>query len=83
MNKWGLISQIFFMICLLPQPWRTYKVKHVSGVSWVMWVFQLGGYLFGLTYGLQIHQFPLILGSSYGMLMSIIFFLLYYKYKDK
>lgn len=81
MNKWGLISQVMFMACLIPQPWHTFKVKHVKGVSWIMWVYQLGGYFFGLTYGLQIHQAPLILGNVYGIFMSIIFFGLYWRYR--
>lgn len=81
MNKFGLLSQLFFMICLFPQPWHTYKIKHVKGVSWVMWIWQFGGYIFGMLYGLQIHQFPLIFGSSFGMLMSAIFFTLYLKYR--
>jgi uncharacterized protein with PQ loop repeat len=81
MNIYGTISQAAFMVCLLPQPWRTYRVKHVKGVSWVMWVYQLMGYAFGFVYGLQIHQLPLLIGSSYGILMSAIFFALYWRYR--
>lgn len=81
MNKYGLLSQLAFMICLVPQPWHTFKVKHVKGVSWVMWVYQLIGYVFGGIYGLQIHQTPLIIGCLFGMLMTAIFFTLYWRYK--
>jgi uncharacterized protein with PQ loop repeat len=82
MNLWGAISQIAFMLCLLPQPIFTYKVKHVKGVSIGMWYLQLVGYFFGLTYGLQIHQAPLIIGSGYGILVSVVFFFLYWRYKE-
>jgi uncharacterized protein with PQ loop repeat len=81
MNLWGMISQIAFMLCLLPQPIMTYRVKHVRGVSLGMWYIQVVGYIFGLVFGLQIHQFPLILGSVYGMLISVVFMLLYWKYR--
>jgi uncharacterized protein with PQ loop repeat len=70
------------MACLLPQPFHTYRVKHVKGVSWVMWAYQFIGYVFGLGYGLQIHQLPLIIGGSYGIFMSLIFFTLYWRYKS-
>ena len=81
MNTWGMISQVAFMLCLLPQPYVTYKVKHVRGVSLGMWYLQMIGYIFGLVFGLEIHQFPLILGSAYGMCVSAIFFALYWRYR--
>jgi uncharacterized protein with PQ loop repeat len=81
MNTYGMISQIAFMLCLLPQPLVTYRVKHVRGVSLGMWLLQIIGYIYGLIFGLQIKQAPLIIGSLYGMLISVVFFCLYWKYR--
>ena len=77
----GYISQLFFALCLIPQPIKTVIMKDVRGVSPMMWWLQIGGYFFGLGYGLRISQWPLILGSLFGLIVSIIFLYFYYKYR--
>jgi len=79
----GFISQLFFAICLIPQPYLCLKNKSVKNVSVVMWVLQGLGYVGGLFYGISIRQLPLIFGSSWGLTWSGIFFYTYFKYKDK
>ena len=70
------------MICIVPQPIKTAIKKDVSGISSTMWWLQIGGYIFGLLYGLQISQWPLIIGSVFGFVVSLLFLVLYYKYRE-
>jgi uncharacterized protein with PQ loop repeat len=79
----GFISQLFFSLCLIPQPYLCLRNKTVKNVSAGMWVMQGLGYVFGFGYGLLIKQWPIILGASWGLIWSSIFFYTYFKYKDK
>lgn len=81
MNLWGFISQILFGLCLIPQPIKTARIKNVKGVSSTMWILQFLGFLFGLIYGLELREIPLIAGNIFGLVVSAIFCVLYYKYK--
>jgi uncharacterized protein with PQ loop repeat len=81
MNLWGLISQILFALCLVPQPIKTARVKHVKGVSGAMWVLQGFGFLFGLIYGLELKEMPLIVGNVFGLVVSLLFCVLFLKYR--
>lgn len=79
----GWISQMFFALCLGPQLVKSFIVKTVKGVSLEMWIMQALGYVFGLFYGLKIHQKPLIIGNIWGLVCSVIFLFAYFKYRDK
>jgi uncharacterized protein with PQ loop repeat len=79
----GFLSQLFFAICLIPQPYFCLKNKTVKNVSVGMWFLQGMGYIGGLFYGISIKQIPLILGGTWGLIWSSIFFYAYFKYKDK
>jgi len=79
----GYISQFFFALCLLPQNVALFTRKTTKGVSGWMWVIQALGYTFGLVYGLNIHQWPLILGNFWGLICSAIFTIGFLKYRDK
>jgi uncharacterized protein with PQ loop repeat len=81
MNLFGVVSQILFALCLIPQPIKTARVKHVKGVSLSMWVFQGLGFLFGLIYGLELQEMPLIAGNVFGLVISVIFCVLYFRYR--
>lgn len=78
----GFISQIFFAICLLPQVIKLFTAKTTKGVSWLMWLLQAGGYSFGLKYGLNLKEFPLIIGNLWGIVCSIAFAVGFLKYRD-
>lgn len=79
----GFVSQLFFSLCLIPQPYLCLKNKTVKNVSVGMWVMQGLGYIGGLWYGLLIHQAPIIFGGIWGLIWSGVFFYAFFKYKDK
>lgn len=79
----GYISQVFFSICIVPQVVKLFTAKTTKGVSWMMWAFQALGYFFGLKYGLNLNQIPLIIGNVWGIICSIAFTIGYLKYGNQ
>ena len=77
----GYISQVFFAVCLLPQVIKIFSTKTTRGVSWTMWLFQAFGYFFGLSYGLDLHESPLIIGNFWGIFCTMLFAYGYWKYR--
>lgn len=78
----GYISQVFFSVCLLPQLFKLYTAKTTKGLSWGMWFFQALGYFFGLSYGLHLTEWPLILGNLWGILCTIFFAVGFWRYRN-
>jgi uncharacterized protein with PQ loop repeat len=79
----GILSQIFFAICLLPQVVKLFTAKTTKGVSWLMWFFQGLGFLFGLWYGISLSKGPLIWGNIWGLICSAAFIIGYLKYRGR
>ena len=79
----GYVSQFFFALCLVPQNVALFTRKTTKGVSGWMWVIQALGYSFGLWYGLNIHQWPLIIGNIWGLVCTAIFTVGFLKYRGK
>jgi uncharacterized protein with PQ loop repeat len=77
----GFVSQVFFSICIVPQVVKLFTAKTTKGISWMMWTFQGLGYTFGLSYGLLLKEWPLILGNLWGLLGTFLFTIGYLKYR--
>jgi len=81
MELFGWAATIAFGLCYWPQIWHSYKVKTVNDISCAAWVIQLIGYVTGMFYGIGLKQMPLIVGYSHGLFCTLLFLLLYIKYR--
>jgi len=81
MELLGWITTLTFSMCYLPQLYRSWKRKSVGDVSVWSWIIQTFGYSIGLRYGIWLKQGPLIFGYIEGLLCSIVFLIMYWKYR--
>lgn len=79
----GWIVTVLFGVCYWPQIYRSYTRKSVGDISLAAWVIQAVAYAIGISYGLWLKQAPLIFGYIHGLLCSILFLMMYYKYRSK
>lgn len=77
----GWSVTILFSICYFPQLYKTFRLKSVEEVSGLLWFFQAIGYVAGVGYGLEIHQIPLIVGYGFGLLCTLVFLGMYWRYR--
>jgi MtN3 and saliva related transmembrane protein len=82
LEVFGWITSVLFGSCYVPQIWLTFKSKQVRDVSLAQWIVQLVAYGCGLVYGFYLHRWPLITGYAWGEICTILFLVLYAKYKD-
>ena len=73
------IGNICFVLCGIPQAWKSYKEKHSNGISFSMLMLWFWGNLLSLIYSVYNHQWPLTLGYLSGM--ANISIITYYKFK--
>lgn len=78
----GWIATVCFGICYYPQIYRSYKRKLVGDISVWPWILQTIGYLTGIGYGIYLRQWPLFIGYTHGLFCSIVFLILYWRYKN-
>ena len=81
MDYFGWLGSMLFIFCYVPQIWRTYRLKHVEGVSLGMWLIQWAAYTSCLAYSIAIQAKPLMFGYSIGWLMTAWFLELYRQYR--
>lgn len=82
MELFGYISAICFFVGYLPQLWRTYKLRSVDDISVWMWVLTLIAYLSGLTYGIWLDKWPLILSYLLGLSCTVLMLIMYHMWYD-
>ncbi len=81
MQLLGWLTTLAFAFCYWPQLYKTWKRKTVGDISVWPWFIQSVGYATGIAYGALLHQWPLLVGYIHGLLCSLLFLVLYYKYK--
>jgi uncharacterized protein with PQ loop repeat len=79
----GWTATVLFGLCYIPQILKTFRLKSVGDVSLWQWVVQLIGYACGLIFALCLKNCILIFGYSWGLFCTIIFLILYFKYREK
>lgn len=78
----GYVSAGLFITCYIPQIVRTWRIKSVDDLSIWTWVCILFAHLFGVSYAVGIHAFPLLLNHMVGMSLSSIIILQWFLHKD-
>ena len=81
MEAFGWISALLFGTCYIPQLYRTIRLRSVEDISIMMWVLVAGACLTGLIYAVSIRAVPLIVNYSFELVLTIIFMILYVKYR--
>ncbi len=75
----GLIAAFLTTASFLPQVWKTYKTRDVSGLSLPMFLMFFLGILLWLIYGVYKESLSMILANSVTVVSA--FLLLYFKIK--
>jgi MtN3 and saliva related transmembrane protein len=77
----GYLAAFGTTVSFLPQAIKTIKTKNTSGISLYMYALFTMGTLFWLTYGLMIHQLPVIVANAVTFTFACV--ILGYKLKYK
>ncbi|MGH7974920.1 MAG: SemiSWEET family sugar transporter [bacterium] len=77
----GWIVTFLFGVCYWPQLWRSYRRKSVGDISVVSWIIQTIAYLLGINYGIWLHEAPLIFGYIHGLICSVSFLIMWWRYE--
>jgi|TARA_B100000795_G_scaffold4196_1_gene2921 MtN3 and saliva related transmembrane protein len=74
----GFLAAILTTVAFIPQVYKVWQTKSVSGMSLTMYLIFFTGVSLWLVYGLIINSLPMILGNSITLLLTsiILYFLL-------
>ncbi len=76
----GLIAAAFTTISFLPQVIKCWKTKRTKDISFPAFILLFVGGSLWLTYGILIHDFPVILANAIVDVLIVIILLLKLKY---
>lgn len=79
----GWMNMFLFSVVTIPQIIKTVKTKVVSGVSVSVYYILLVANIDALIYALLINQPPLVVKYIFGLVTTIIYLYVYYKYGKK
>ena len=82
MELFGWLGTCLFIICYMPQIYKTKKTKSVGDVSIGMWLVQWGAYTSCLVYSITLNALPLMFGYAMGWLMTAWWLELARQYKQ-
>jgi MtN3 and saliva related transmembrane protein len=77
----GFIAAILTTVAFVPQVYKVYQTKSVSGMSLTMYIIFFCGVLLWLVYGLIINSLPMIIGNTITVVLTSI--ILYFLLKSK
>lgn len=84
MEIFGWLSSLLFMICGIPQAYKTYKQGHAKGLSFTFIITWFLGEVFGLVYISKFNPYPWPLFFNYGLsLFSTIIILKFYAFPSR
>jgi MtN3 and saliva related transmembrane protein len=66
----GYAAGTLTTISLLPQVWRTFRSKDVSGISLRMYFIFTAGVAIWLAYGIVLQEQPMILANSVSLVLA-------------
>jgi MtN3 and saliva related transmembrane protein len=75
MNDWtdalGYGAACLTTLSFLPQAWRTFKTRDVSGISAVMYSVFSTGVALWLTYGLALRAWPIVVANAITLVLAL------------
>ena len=77
----GFLAAVLTTVAFIPQVYKVWQTKSVSGLSLTMYLIFFYGVFLWLVYGLIINSLPMILGNSITLLLTSI--ILYFLIKSK
>ena len=79
----GYIAASLTTIAFVPQAWKTFRTKDVSGVSLRMYSVFTTGVAFWLAYGLVLKEPPMILANSLSLVLACAVLVMKLKYRHQ
>ena len=64
----GVLAQILYTVCQLPQIYKVYKTKNTSGISRLYLLIAMAAYLTNLVYVISLGDLILIIGTAFGLI---------------
>jgi MtN3 and saliva related transmembrane protein len=81
-NLIGAIAAVLTTMAFLPQAWRSWRTRNLSGVSLAMYsLFTLGVFLW-LVYGILLGQWPIIVANAITFILSCSILFLKIRHRD-
>ena len=81
-NLIGTIAAVLTTMAFLPQAWRSWRTRNLSGVSLAMYsLFTLGVFLW-LVYGILLGQWPIIVANAITFILSCSILFLKIRHRD-
>lgn len=77
----GFIAAILTTVAFIPQVYKVWQTKSVSGMSLTMYLIFFCGVLLWLVYGLIINSLPMIIGNTVTIVLTLI--ILYFLLRSK
>ncbi|MGY8949279.1 MAG: SemiSWEET transporter [Flavobacteriales bacterium] len=77
----GFIAAILTTVAFIPQVYKVWQTKSVSGMSLTMYLIFFCGVLLWLVYGLIINSLPMIIGNAVTIVLTLI--ILYFLLRSK
>ncbi len=77
----GFIAAILTTVAFIPQVYKVWQTKSVSGMSLTMYLIFFCGVLLWLVYGLIINSLPMIMGNAVTIVLTLI--ILYFLLRSK
>lgn len=66
----GYLAGTLTTAALIPQVWRTFRTKDVSGISLRMYVVFTSGIAVWLAYGVLLGEMPMMLANSVSLVLA-------------
>jgi len=81
----GYLAGTLTTVSLLPQVWRTFRTKDVSGISLRMYFIFTAGIAIWLAYGILLGELPMMLANSVSLVLACLVLLMKVRYgkRDK
>lgn len=78
----GLIAAVLTTSAFLPQVYKTWKTKDVSGFSLPMFLMFFTGIIFWLLYGILVESIAMILANGITLISSFLLLYFILKYRN-
>jgi MtN3 and saliva related transmembrane protein len=66
----GTMAAVLTTLAFLPQAWRSWRTRNLSGVSLAMYSFFTLGVFLWLIYGILLSQWPIIVANAITFVLS-------------